>query len=291
MGPFSSCRRTSLERAQSAGRTQVLAQFCRESTPHPNPPRSRRRGRETRVTCSTTPWYFVAPLEVPSPLNGERAGVRGENSRSYPPSSPASATARACLAAHFLDATLAPADPPKSCPAQTAHPLIANSKTGASGCCAIANTHLAPRPSRVVRESRVGLHPIPNCSAPRRNRNQDSARPLCVAAEICKRRNGGHAKWPTTSSPPRWISCAERGRLSPGSSQAGLTDGLRTFKRPTVLSPPQSLSPLRGEGSRIRKSLDNSRASRFFDACCSRKKSSSVENHKSSGPAIFSPSS
>jgi hypothetical protein len=55
---------------------------------------------------------------------------------------------------------------------------------------------------------------------------------------------------PTISFPPKWISCAGRGRWSWGSRRNDLADGFQIFKRLLAFSPlTLTLSPLRGEGT------------------------------------------
>ena len=166
-------------------------------------------------------------------------------------SSTASATSSASLAAHSQDVPHAPANPPKLCPAQTAHPSVVNSKTVGSRYCAISNTHLAPHPSPVAPENRVAHRPIPSCIALQRRRNRDNTYPPCVVAGTCMQKSDGRGELPTISFRPKWTFAADRERQSWGSSRADLTKPPGQFKSSRLLSPlTLALSPLRGEGSR-----------------------------------------
>ena len=162
----------------------------------------------------------------------------------------ASAAVPVSPAEDFPCAVLGPANPPRSCPAQTERPSVVNSKTAASGCCATSDTHRAPRPSPDVPGNRAGHHRVRGCNALRRNRDRGNVPPLYVVAGICRLRIAGRAEWPITFFPPRWISCEALGQDRWDSSALDLTEGLLRFKRWIAHSPlTLTLSPLRGEGT------------------------------------------
>jgi hypothetical protein len=108
-------------------------------------------------------------------------------------------------ALYFPNAEPALANLPRWYPGQTEHPLIANSKTGGFGCCAISNRHPAPRRLPDVQENHVACRLTPNYTEPRHNKNQGSMLPFGVAGGICMLRNVDHEELPTASFPPKWI--------------------------------------------------------------------------------------
>ncbi len=195
-------------------------------------------------------------LAVPSPLNGERARVRGGQVLEVPISSSVSAGELVFPAEHYPDAARVTASPPKSVRARTEHPAIANSKTAASGCFAISNTLPAVCRALVAPEIRAGRRPVRGCSAPRHRKNPDRMRRLGADAENCRQRNDGRGESPTAFFPPKWISSAGRGTGKPDSLRNDLTGRRFQFKR-CFLFPPLTLalSPLRGEELALDDSL------------------------------------
>ena len=142
----------------------------------------------------------------------------------------ASPTAPVFPAAHFLDEAPAPVNRPRWHRAQNACLSIENSKIAASGCFAISNTRHELRHACDVREIHVVHHPVPNCTVlPRKKSRANVLRPD-VACEICRRKTGGHAGWPTIFSPPRWNFSAVCARWNWDSSHVGLTDVVFQFK-------------------------------------------------------------
>ena len=187
----------------------------------------------------------------PSPLNGERAGVRGEQVLNDSRFSGVSATSPASQAEHSLDGLLAPASRVKLFYAQSGPLSVASSKTVLSKCLVISSTHPAPCLSLVGLESRVALHQAQGCSALWQNRNRDNAHQPCAVVGTCKRRSAGRGELPTAFSRPTWIFYAGCERGNGDSSLVGLTKDLLQFKRLLAISPlTLTLSPLRGEGNR-----------------------------------------
>lgn len=193
----------------------------------------------------------ATPATVPSPLSGERVRVRGGYCPTRSISSTASATSPAAPVAHCPDALPVPASLPRLCRAQTERPSVVSSKTCVFVCCATLDTHRVLHPSFVAPEIRVDPHPVQDCSALRHNRNRGNGRRHCVAVETCRRRSGGRGESPITSSRPKWIFSASHERVNWNSSETGLTQPERHFKRCRLLPPlTLALSPLRGEGIR-----------------------------------------
>lgn len=189
-------------------------------------------------------------LAAPSPLNGERVGVRGGQSLGHPIFFDVSPNAHAFPAVRFPGAVPASANLSRWYRAQTGHLLTANSKTGASGCCVISDTHRGSHLLPGVRESHAARHPVPSCSALRRRKNPGCDHRPDAAAGICRPRTDGRARSPRAFFQPRWISCAKREPSRWSSSAIELTKPLKQFKPWLKLSPlTLALSPLRGEGT------------------------------------------
>jgi hypothetical protein len=188
----------------------------------------------------------------PSPLNGERAGVRGEAALARPMSQSASAASPVFPAASCPDATHAPAGPPKSSPESSARPSVENSKSASSECCATSNTHRELYPSLAAREGHAGGHRVPNCSGLRHNKSPDGVRRPCVAAGTYRQKTCGHAESPTASFLPTSPFCEAHGQFGWKSSRADLAEQVLRFKGRFAISPlTLTLSPLRGEGPAI----------------------------------------
>ena len=200
----------------------------------------------TRSATNPSAWR-----PAPSPLNGERAGVRGGHWTECSTASIASPASPFSPAEYSPDAPPAPANLPRSCRARIEHPSIASSRIAAFQCCAISNTLHAFCLRLVAQENRVARHPVPGCNAPQHKRNQGSAhRPYAVAG-TCRRRSDGPGESPTASSRPKWTSCASDEQRSWDSRRTDLAKLPVQFKRCGLLSPlTLSLSPLRGEGIR-----------------------------------------
>jgi len=169
-------------------------------------------------------------IKIPSPLNGERARVRGGQINNLPFSLSALPIAPVSPAEHFLDALPAPVGQPRWYRARSAHFAIENSKIVACEYSVILNKRHAPRPVPDVQESRAARRPAPNCSVLRRKKNRGSVCQLDVAAEICRQKNAGRAGWPTISSPPRWNFSGGYGKLNWRSRRDGLVDASIEFK-------------------------------------------------------------
>jgi hypothetical protein len=191
------------------------------------------------------------PEAPPSPLNGERAGVRGENLRRLPDVSSASVISLVWSAANYQDVQPATANPPKSYRARTGRLSVASSKIVGSECCAISSNRRALGLSLGAPENRAALRPTQGCSAPQRKRNRGNDRRHCAGAGTCMRRSVDPGESPRVFSRPKWIFSAEPGRVNWDSSPLDLTENQLQFKRHLVISPlTLTLSPLRGEGIR-----------------------------------------
>lgn len=189
----------------------------------------------------------------PSPLNGKRAGVRGEHHSTRRAALYASEVAPASPAAHCQREALLPAIQPRLSPVPTGHCGVGDSKTAGSECSATSNRHHGHYPSPAGQGNHAGGRPIPDCSAPRRSKSRARIFPLCVAGGIYNRQTFDHAKSATSSSRAMWISSGERGLSGQNSWQSdriGRSDrhGDWFFFAPLTLA----LSPLRGEGNPTR---------------------------------------
>ncbi len=176
-------------------------------------------------------------MSFPSPLNGERVRARGEPTLDGPNFLSAWRGELASLARCFPDAGHAPANPPKWSRAPSAGLSAGNSKTAVSECYAFSDKHRAPRPLPGVPGIHAGCRPIPDCNAPRRNKNPERGGPFRVVAGICRPRNGGRAELPTIFSPPTWIFYAVLWRWRENSPLSGLSDGGLRFKCWFAFSP------------------------------------------------------
>lgn len=214
--------------------------------------------------------FHHPPEATPSPLNGERAGVRGEKCVSHPVFSGALPDALAVLVEYFPNGLLAPANLPKWFLVRTARLVTENSKTVESGYCGIASSHRGLRLLLVVQETRVAHRRVLDCSGLRRNRDRGNGPQSCAAAEICRRQIVGRAESPTVASQPRWISSAMRGQGCWGSLANDLVGALPRFKRLFAFSPlTLTLSPLRGEGihgARLKRTSDAVRDTQYLFA-------------------------
>ncbi len=213
-----------------------------------------------------------AALLVPSPLNGERVRVRGgqahthshfESAMTFPPLTPAlsplrgereasraMAVSSACPAPHFPDAALVLAGQPKWFHESSAHLLVGNSRSDASGySISFSETYHAPHQLAGAQGIRVALHPVPDCSAPRHSRSRGSALESRAGGETCRLRSDGREECATASSQPTSISFAEGGR---GLWWNDLVGGAFGNCKSLLVCPPLTLtlSPLRGEGTR-----------------------------------------
>jgi hypothetical protein len=185
----------------------------------------------------------------PSPLNAVRC-VPAHRSRAFSIVSP---TSSASPARHFQYVEPEPANLPKSFHAQSARPLTANSKTGASQYFATSNTNLFLHQLPVAPASRVGIHPTRGCTVPPRSKNPGSILQFCAGDETCRRRSADRAATPKSSFLPRWISCAATSEFGKRSSSCVLAGTKEQFKSSRVRTPlTLALSPLRGEGTRDR---------------------------------------
>ena len=205
----------------------------------------RRLARNARNT-------HARPTAIPSPLNGERVRVRGENLPLHPNVSSAWVISLVSQAEHSRDARRAPASLPRWHHVRTARPSVANSKTVAFECYEISDIHRVLRPLLVPLEIRAGLHPVQDCNAPLHNRNRDSIRRLCAACGICKRKRVGHGELPKASSRPKWTFSVAREPKNWDSLLMELMTDPFQFKRLLSFSPlTLALSPLRGEGNAL----------------------------------------
>lgn len=188
-------------------------------------------------------------LQTPSPLNGERVGVRGESAAGHPTSANVLAVLSVCRALHLPDVATAIANPPRWCRAQKARLSAVSSKTSSSRCFLTANARHGERLAHGAWENHADHHPVPSCSEPRHNRNPDSAFPLCVDGEICKPKNDGRAELPKASLRSKWIVSSALWRWSLSSRTGGVLNRFSGVK-PLLPFPPLTLalSPMRGEG-------------------------------------------
>jgi hypothetical protein len=187
----------------------------------------------------------------PSPLNGERAGVRGENSLASQDSSTASVISRASQVERPLGAPPAPASPPKSFHAQNVHLSVASSKIAVFECCVTSSTRLAPCLPSGARETRVVHRRARGCNAPARSRNRDNARQLCAVVGICKLRNDDRGEWPTASSRPKWLFC-RRARAKDLGFITDRSNGASNTTQASVVNLTPHPYPLPVEGRGIR---------------------------------------
>jgi hypothetical protein len=188
-------------------------------------------------------------LRTPSPLNGERAGVRGGNVQNQPEVSTASAIGPASLALRSADVWPGFADQPISCRESIEYPSTGSSKSGGSQCSGILDTRRERHLWLGAPGIRADHRPIPGCNGPRRRKNPGSVRQLCAGGGTYTPKTGGRAKSPRVSSPPKWSCAAAFAPRNWGSSALGLTLARFGFKPAIAFSPlTLALSPLRGEG-------------------------------------------
>ena len=199
------------------------------------------------------------PSASPSPLNGERAGVRGELAHDRSFFLNGSTAVRVASEAHFPDVARALAGHSRSFHAQSGRLLAANSRSVEFQCCAISDKSHGLFLLPVAREGRAGCHPVQGCNAPRHKTNRGCIRRLGVGGGICKRKISGRAGWPIISFPPRWIYAGAGGEFGENSWQVGVARGIVRFKSLFAFSPlALTLSSLRGEGTVVGGSTSSS---------------------------------
>jgi hypothetical protein len=193
---------------------------------------------------------------TPSPLNGERAGVRGAKITLRPPSPTALPVARVSLVGGCRDGRPFAATQPKSSREPTGHHAIDGSKNVACECSVISDTHHVPRPWPAVRESHAGRRRVQYCNAPRHSKNPGHAAPSYAAAGICSRQSGGHAGCATVSFPLPWASCAASWRCQSGSLTAAFFTSFKKRQAPIgIPTPHPGPLPVRGERTEAHASV------------------------------------
>ena len=206
--------------------------------------------------------------KTPSPLNGERAGVRGEKGVRHPTCWLASEVVRVSRALHWPDAAPVPADPTRLCLERNARRAVGDSKTAGSRCFVTVDTRHVFGPCSAEVETRVGARPIRGCNGPRHSRNPGSVRPACVVGGTCSPRIAGRGECAIAFSRPKGLSRAVREQLAERSSRNGIRHHHTILKRLAALSPlTLTLSPLRGEGKTISACQDIRRTPGGFSRC------------------------
>ncbi len=165
-----------------------------------------------RVMPVEVPKHLALDCFAPSPLNGERDGVRGENCPKTLHPLHASQAVHAFPAAHSRYGARESATPPKLYLEPKPCRSTDDSKIVAFVYCGISDKHPSPNLLPAVAENRVGCHPIRYYSALRHSRNPIYKDPFYAAGGICKRQIAGRAQYARVFSPHQWIFYAAPGR-------------------------------------------------------------------------------
>lgn len=219
------------------------------------------------VISMEAPKHLALDCFAPSPLNGERDGVRGEN---YPMTSlplHASQAAHAFPAAHFRYGARGSATPPKLYPEPKPCRSAGDSKIVAFVYCGTSDKRPSRNPWPAHVESHAGYRPTQYYIALRRSKNPICRDPFYVAGETCKPQIGGRARYARVFSPRQLIFCAAPGRCEGKSQDNVLTlpdvtiQGLSSFARTSEAPIPRASVgrdshpspcplPVRGEGKK-----------------------------------------